>query len=578
MVDPVDRLAIRISNLPPEFTTPRRRYDPVADFADLVKPHFMARSADGELREITGNPTAIVDRNGRVKVELAGDGGYSYLDLLALHSDLLGEHPVHKVYRLSAMGIPLSADLRRKLAAEPAGELFATVEFEYLRGRETAGVITEVFPDGTLLVLPFALPRKWQSRNAGIAAPTHLHLNPRALSAGVSDLAREYEQEILALPYPEQRYPAAPLVRKQCDLYRESVAHPNYAGLLDSVGFRFTPQHTAGELAATGAPFGERAAALMWGGFGADRQYFGFEREWIADLLRGEGVSWLGECDTAGGIRRYRVAGEDSARYYLTIRRSLEPDRKRRHKILTLDNSGSAVEIYTAPRFFLMALPLPPDGQNWLLSTEGWPEAAAGQPADPRWQAVYQVAMADPEQYYIVEFPLGNYGAEPPVGLYGSPIQLSGDGKYLFNTLYGFREEGGGIWAVDLSDRDFLANPDNFARIVAWDHTLTEILLGDRGEDSPYLHLFMTGKEVADDFAMTANILRIRDDGLASVVERSERLLQMVGWNPVPFVWQRLSDTQYRVLVETHYDYESSLLPRAKGVYIIPVDISVAGG
>lgn len=572
------RFAIRIDNLPRELTAPRPQYDTAAAFAALVKPHFLAGGLDGELRAANGNPTAIVERAGRLKVELTGENGPSYLDLLALHSELLGEHPVHKVYRLLAMGIPISPELRRKLADGPADELFANLNFEYLRGSETAGVVAEVFLDGTLLVIPFALPAEWQSRDADIAAPTHLHLNPRALSAGVSDLAKEYEREILALPFPEQRYPAAPLARKQCGVYQESLAAPAYAALLASVGYRFTPEPIAGDLTDPAAPFGERMAALLWGGFGADRQYFGFEGAWIAAVLRQEGADWLGECDTAGGIRSYRVAGDPAARYYLTVRRSLEPDKKQRYKILTLDRDGAAAEIYTAPGILLMAFPLPPDGRNWLLSAEGWPEAADGQPADPRWQAVYSVDPAAPQQYRIVGYPLSRHSDDPPAGLYGVSPRLSGDGKYLFNTLYGFREEGGGIWVVDLSARDFADNPANFARLVAWDHTLSWTLLPNpAAASSPYLHLFMTGKEVADDFAMTANILRVRDDGLASAIEREERLLQMVGWNPVPFGWQRRSDTQYRVLVETHYNYESSLLPRAKGVYIIPVDLSVAG-
>ena len=573
------RFTMRIDNLPRELTAPRPHYDTAADFAALVKPHFLAGGVDGELRAAAGNPTAIVAREGRLKVELAGESGLSYLDLLALHSELLGEHPVHKVYRLLDMGIPMSAELRRKLAAGPADELFANGEFEYLRGKETAGVVAEVFPDGTFLVIPFALPPEWQSRDAHIAAPTHLHLNPRALSAGVSALAAEYEREILALPFPEQRYPTAALARKECGVYQESLASPAYADLLNSLGYRFTPEHITAESAAPAAPFGERMAALLWGGFGADRQYFGFEGAWIAARLRQRGADWLDDCDTAGGIRRYRAAGEPAARYYLTVRRSLEPDKKQRYKILSLEQDGTAAEIYTAPGIILMAFPLPQEGRDWLLSAEGWPAAAEGRPADPRWQAVYSVDFTDPQQYRVVGYPLGRHSADPPAGLYGVSPRLSADGKYLFNTLYGFREEGGGIWVTDISERDFPDNPDNFARIVAWDHTLSWTLLPDpaAAASSPYMHLFMTGKEVADDFAMTANILRLREDGLASAIERAERLLQMVGWNPVPFGWQRLADTQYRVLVETHYNYESSLLPRAKGVYIIPVDLSVAG-
>ena len=151
---------------------------------------------------------------------------------------------------------------------------------------------------------------------------------------------------------------------------------------------------------------------------------------------------------------------------------------------------------------------------------------------------------------------------------------MVGEEGFLFNTLYGFEDEGGGIWAVDVSAEDFHARRDNFARIVSWDHTLSWLPLGRLETDPSALYLFMTGKEVSDDFAMTANVLRIREDGLNSTIEKSERLLQMVGWNPVPFGWQKLSDTEYRMLVETHYNYESSLMPRARGVYIVPVNLS----
>ena len=46
----------------------------------------------------------------------------------------------------------------------------------------------------------------------------------------------------------------------------------------------------------------------------------------------------------------------------------------------------------------------------------------------------------------------------------------------------------------------------------------------------------------------------------------------MVGWNPVPFAVQRRDDTRFRVAVETHFNYEASLMPRATGVYFVDVD------
>ena len=109
--------------------------------------------------------------------------------------------------------------------------------------------------------------------------------------------------------------------------------------------------------------------------------------------------------------------------------------------------------------------------------------------------------------------------------------------------------------------------------MVAWDHLLSWFALSADGKSpNESMTLFVTGKEVADDFAMTANVLRIEGGGLDWEVSRKERLLQMVGWNPVPFALQRLDGGRFRVAVETHLNYESSLLPRAKGVYIVPVD------
>ena len=241
---------------------------------------------------------------------------------------------------------------------------------------------------------------------------------------------------------------------------------------------------------------------------------------------------------------------------------------------MEVGEEGAARELYVAPGIILMALPLPSDHRLWLFSTEGWPAAEGEEPADPRWQAVYLVNLDRPDEYVIVRYPIDDFPRAPEAGLYGASPRMMGGEGLLFNTLYGFKDEGGGIWAVDITSEDFHARQENFARIVSWDHTLSWLPLGALESDPTAIYLFMTGKEVADDFAMTANILRLREEGLNSTIERSERLLQMVGWNPVPFGWQKLSDTEYRMLVETHYNYESSLMPRAKGVYIVPVDLA----
>ena len=282
----------------------RPDYDTSKPFAELVRPHFYASNKEGELVDVHGDPDSIVILDGRAKVRLTDGDSVAYLDPLALESELVGEHPVHKIYRLLEMGIPASDELQAGMESQNPGDLFASLEFEYQRRRWSSGVVTEVFLDGTLLVIPSELPAEWQSNDDRIASPTHLHLNSRALSGGSSPLAREYELEILMLSFEDQRYPPAPLARKQCDVYWESLVADDYAELLRSAGFRYTPAHAVPDPAEDLA-FGERIQSLLWEGSGAGVQYFGFEGLWIADVFRQQQVDWLGDCDTTGGLRAY---------------------------------------------------------------------------------------------------------------------------------------------------------------------------------------------------------------------------------------------------------------------------------
>jgi hypothetical protein len=566
---PAEQPSEEVAMQKPDEETPHPLYE-------LIKPHFFARSANGELLEVKGSPNLVLVRNGKVKIRLRHEGQVQYLDPLALKSKLIGEHPLDKVLRLRDMGIPIAEGLQGKLQDKAViNELLHAVTFAYLPGKETSGVVAEVFPDGTFLVIPFEVPSEWQSDNPAVASPTHLHVNPRALSVKGSSLAQEYEEEILGLPFEEQRYPAAPLARKQCRVYQESLQNEEYQNLLASVGYKFTFAHVVQNGEGDPLPFGEKLSAILQEGAGEGVKYFGFESSWVADRLAELQVQWIEECHTAGGVRRYRLNGESQDHFYLIVRRSLEPDKKQRYKILTLNDEGSAQEIYTAPGIILMAQPLPFDNTRWIMSTEGWKPGDDSGLADPRWQAVYIVNVKNPEDFQKVQYPISQYPKAPEAGLYGASPWLSPDQKYLFNTLYGFTDEGGGIWVADLSDRDFHSKPDKFSRIVAWDHTLSWTILGDDPDKpAPFLHLFMTGKEVADNFAMTANILRVKNAGLESTIDYRERLLQMVGWNPVPFAIQELSGQEFRVAVENFFNYESSLLPRAKGVYIVPVDLN----
>ena len=213
-----------IGHISDEFITQRPQYDVSRPFDELIKPHFFATSKKGDLVEARGIPDLILERDGKITVRLTQGDEELYLDLLALESELIGEHPVHKAFRLRAMGIPIEPDLEKRLQPPDfADELFRAIEFEYIKNSETSGIISEVFPDGTFLVIPFDVPAEWRRDEDGIPPPTHLHVNPRALSVRESSLAREFEDEILALPFDDQRYPSPPLARKQCDVYNESL-------------------------------------------------------------------------------------------------------------------------------------------------------------------------------------------------------------------------------------------------------------------------------------------------------------------------------------------------------------------
>ena len=702
-----------VGNVSKEFILPRENYDVSRNVSELVKPHFFATSTDGVLVEPEGDPDLVLELNGKVKIRLKQGDQSRYLDLLALESDLIGEHPVHKVFRLRAMGVPLAEGLAGKLDPDSfSNDLFHSVEFQYLQDKETSGVVSEVFPDGTFLVIPFDLPEEWdgaqpvveanlldirpgtrlrfnpsgtgafqvesdtgqsldsvlgpalslddgggappddgfseinletpfpflgvdyssifvgsdghitlgagdgtsagrtaerhlggpprlsvlltdldpacggsvhadvrsdravvtwnqvahiergsadgcdsdtpsntfqavvhadgtieyvygqldteflsqtggnreavigiaqgnteesveevdlsgdlplkreigaifeefrppppESPKADLASPTHFHVNPRALIAGVSSLAKQYEEEILALPFDDQRYPATPLARKQCGVYQESLQDPVYVRLLTSVGYRFDSDQPGPDGNDDSRPFGERVSQLLRGGVGEKFRYFGFESSWVAGILTGLDVSWLEECDTSSGVRRYRSSGADSDDFYTIVRRSLVKDKKQRHKVVKLDAAGEGREIYTAPGVMLMALPLPWDDTRWMISSEGWPGPEEGKPADPRWQSVYIVDVNNPDAYEEVEYPISQYPEAPEEGLYGVSAALSSDSQDLFNTLYGFIDEGGGLWAVDLTDRDFYTNPDRFSLIVDCDHILSWVVV-----------------------------------------------------------------------------------------------------
>ena len=178
--------------------------DPVTVTAvdELIRVGFLAQTEGGELAPAKGRPDLILEWNGKAKLRLMGESGYEYLDPLAIESDLVGEHPSEKLERLHRrFGVPMDKALARKLKdAQRSQLLFHSVEFEYLPGKQTTGMIAEVFPDGSFLVIPGQLPDEWMSDSRRTASPSHFLIDARGLISASFEIARAYEQEILALP------------------------------------------------------------------------------------------------------------------------------------------------------------------------------------------------------------------------------------------------------------------------------------------------------------------------------------------------------------------------------------------
>ena len=127
--------------------------------------------SDGQPGDPEGEPDLVLEVERKVKLRLRKGDQTRYLDLLALESGLLGEHPVHKVFRLQAMGVPLDDGLAEKLKpGRFADNLFHSVTFQYLQHKEPSGVVAEVFPDGTFLAIPFDLPSEWYGEQTATEA------------------------------------------------------------------------------------------------------------------------------------------------------------------------------------------------------------------------------------------------------------------------------------------------------------------------------------------------------------------------------------------------------------------------
>ncbi|MFY9457448.1 MAG: hypothetical protein WAP23_00760 [Candidatus Spechtbacterales bacterium] len=416
-----------------------------------------------------------------------------------------------------------------------------SVTFEYLPGKKISGTVAEVFSDGTLLVVPDQMPQEWQAEKPGQITPSYFHVDPRAFLLSDSEIGKEYrayEEEITSLPSTDWRNPPGKLLARGCEFYYKALKKLDAKSLENKGGS--PPQIT----------------------------YFGYSSLWATARLRDRGFSNIVDrCD------KVWVISEDGDTLRFILSKASEPEEGRRNMLMQTTEGGESKILYILPGDHIMFEKHPRNPDLFFASVDGWPDREFVNP-DPRWQSVYLFDVSDPDNYKIVRYPLpaSSYAPAGDERLYGHSGFFSEDGRFFYALLYGFEEEGGGLWVADISEDDFYQNTNSFAQVFSWDHALSFFFL-PRAEHSPYNVVLMTGKEVNDDFAMTLNALSIKFDGLQSELIEKKRLIKMVGWNPVPFAYKRISDDEILMYVETYFNFESEVVPRVKNVYVVPVKL-----
>ena len=235
-----------------------------------------------------------------------------------------------------------------------------------------------------------------------------------------------------------------------------------------------------------------------------------------------------------------------------------------------LTPEDEVIKLATARGRFLTALPFASDNNRVLISAEGYDEK------DPRHSSIYELNLTTGE-VKVIEFPeKSRAGGE----LFATGPVFTPDSEFLFLKRYGFHDEGGGMWVLDMNDPEYKTS----RKIVQWDHMLgfttfgylQRYPTGEGSDESPVVApIAMNGKEVEDSFAMTVNHGWLTIDGMDTSLD-FERVGIMVGWNPMMTYYERTDDS-IRVFTTISYNYESFMDSFPFAIYRTIIDLEGDG-
>lgn len=311
------------------------------------------------------------------------------------------------------------------------------------------------------------------------------------------------------------------------------------------------------------------------------RQRVYYTAEFVSDILRKLGFD-LGGDEVINLGSSLRVAGNET----IVTTHSQQRQEGRVFRVV----GDEALPIYATPGIIFLAVPLP-QSNRLMVSAEGYP------PEDLRFQNIFQVDLADPDQIAPVRFPLFPR-------LYGFDSKITG--PHLFLTRYGFAQEdtraynprnlpwharvsdpilgrispetfldhpdeGGGLWVMDLHD------PALPVQRLTSDihHVLSCLHLPSASSTSQIQeHLELDRRQLLDFRVFLPLVFRSRQyrilltskrnyvDQVNVMVQASgvtkmfqDRLGTVGGWNPATIAYQSLSDGRTQVLIESTMDW-----------------------
>jgi len=516
-------------------------------------------------------PTGIVLVDGKVKVILNEE---MYCDPLGINVGHDVSHPADRILQLlKNYQIEIPNQVKNQLEdLQYQDELFYQARYSLGSPEELIGTIVKIFPDGSFLVKNITpLP---DSFKGPVISPQYFHVFPESIDASIVQKGQELRQKLFDnfKTIGQQIDPPGEYAYEMYSLYLLAKAG-KYKELTDQIDFKVNFNFFSQ------TPLTEIISNVLYG-LSPDSKYLSLEepRNWnyfsgfrIAELLRTAGVGGINPEDavTESGIFQMNGCA------YIPLWNASEPDPLKRSRIIKVYPNKNSEVMYHLPGRTLTFSPLPNDDRMLVASSDAFPLT------DPRFQAMYLVDTRS-GNYEILNFPVTPKQSEgQPIRkqLYGRSIKFNQDGQYMYTLLYGFSNEGGGLWQIDFTSLDFPKNSSVYNKIAPFDHPrklfsldnslAKNLMRSSIANHQQIANAVITTKEVDNDFSMSATAVSFSIDSLKITSKQKYLIERMPGWNPDPVAFIT-KDGESLLLLETYPNYETSIIPvEAFPVYLV---------